>query len=215
MKTPRRGARNWLVIMVKEPVTGQVKTRLGADIGQAAATRFYRHTTIALATRLGFDPRWRTVLAVSPDAAIMSRVWPRHTHRIPQGRGDLGARMQRIPVGLPPGPVVIIGSDCPLVTRAHICQAFGALGDNDCVVGPASDGGYWLIGVRRPQRVRGIFDKVRWSTRFTYEDTLRNLHGLKVASIDVLYDVDTGKEYAALGNRVGRRILSPYGGIDL
>src|SRR5262245_15955402 len=57
-----------LVVMAKEPVAGRAKTRLGREIGVAAATRFARQATAALLQRVGYDPRWQTILAISPDA---------------------------------------------------------------------------------------------------------------------------------------------------
>src|SRR5512145_1433889 len=86
-----------LVIMAKAPVAGRVKTRLAAEAGLAAALRFARHRLAALVQRVGPDTRWDTTLAITPDRATLSRAWPRRGVRlIPQGGGDLGARMQRL-----------------------------------------------------------------------------------------------------------------------
>src|SRR5699024_5098145 len=107
-----------------------------------------RHQTARLLREVR-DPRWRLVLAVAPDrAALTSRAWPAHLPRIPQGRGDLGARMARILRRAGPGPVCVIGGDIPGVRCRYIAHAFKALGAHDAVFGPAPDGGYWLIGVR-------------------------------------------------------------------
>ena len=136
-----------LIVMVKEPRVGRVKTRLGADIGLVAATWWFRHQVARLLRSIGHDPRWQTVLAVAPDQAVASRAWPR-LERWPQGQGDLGVRMGRALDHAPPGPVVLIGADIPDVTPAAIARAFGMLGQYDVVFGPATDGGYWLIGAR-------------------------------------------------------------------
>ena len=112
--------RQTLVEMVKEPRPGRVKTRLGRGIGMVAAAWWFRHQVARLLRRVE-DPRWRLVLAVSPDTeGLASRVWPAHLPRMAQGRGDLGDRMGRIFRSLPPGRVCIIGADIPEIGRAHV-----------------------------------------------------------------------------------------------
>jgi len=184
-----------LVVMVKEPHPGRVKTRLGRDIGMVAAAWWFRHQVRRLLRRVE-DPRWHLVLAVSPDRAGMaSRVWPAHLPRVPQGRGDLGVRMARLFRHLPLGPVCIIGADIPGIERGHIARAFAALGDHDAVIGPAPDGGYWLIGLRRTAAVPArLFNGVRWSGATARDDTLASLAGQRVALVDMLRDVDTARD---------------------
>jgi glycosyltransferase A (GT-A) superfamily protein (DUF2064 family) len=85
-----------LIIMLKEPRAGRVKTRLGKDIGLTAAVWWFRHQVKRLLRRID-DPRWNVVLAVAPDrAGMLRRVWPAHFERIAQGQGDLGDRMARV-----------------------------------------------------------------------------------------------------------------------
>src|SRR5262245_26433561 len=131
-----------LVVMAKAPVAGQVKTRLARELGVATATRFSRHATAALLARVSVSRAWHTTLAIAPDTTVAWRVWPRRVTRVRQGRGDLGARMQRIMRKAPPGPVVIIGTDVPGIRPWHLAEAFRLLGRHDAVFGPASDGGY-------------------------------------------------------------------------
>jgi rSAM/selenodomain-associated transferase 1 len=186
-------SRAQLFIMVKEPHPGRVKTRLGRDIGMTAAAWWFRHQSGSLIRRLGRDPRWQTVLAVSPDhEGLASRVWPWHLPRWPQGAGNLGHRMGRIFRRAPKGPVVIIGADIPGITPALIARAFAALGNHDAVFGPAPDGGYWLIGLKRGARPvpPRIFDAVRWSSATALADTKASLGTAKIALIDTLRDVD-------------------------
>ena len=115
---------NQLVIMVKEPRAGRVKTRLGKDIGMVPAVWWYRHQANSLINRLQ-DPRWTLSLAITPNiAAFNSRFWPAHISRLGQGRGDLGQRMTNLLRHGPPGPVCIIGSDIPAISKKHINQAF-------------------------------------------------------------------------------------------
>ncbi|UWQ91301.1 TIGR04282 family arsenosugar biosynthesis glycosyltransferase [Rhodobacteraceae bacterium M382] len=181
-----------LVIMVKVPRPGRVKTRLGRDIGMDAAAWWFRHQSARLIRRLR-DPRWQIVLAVAPDVAGMaSKVWPADLHRIPQGNGDLGDRMGRILRSMPAGPVCIIGADIPGITRTHVARAFAALGDHDAVFGPAFDGGYWLVGAKRVAALpSGMFRNVRWSTPHALADTIATLPGRRIAQVDQLRDVDT------------------------
>lgn len=182
-----------LFIMVKEPRAGRVKTRLGRDIGMTRAAWWFRHQTRRLICRLGRDPRWQTVLAVSPDVeGMQSRIWPGDLPRWPQGQGDLGHRMGAIFRDAPKGPVVIIGADIPNITSSLIEKAFRALGDHDAVFGPSPDGGYWLIGLKRGARAvpAHLFKGVRWSTMHALADTKATLGNARVAIIDTLRDVD-------------------------
>ncbi len=197
-----------LVIMVKEPKAGRVKSRLARDVGAALAVRFYRDVMTSVVWRLGRDPRWQMILAVSPDVAIASRMIPAGVMRMAQGNGDLGQRLQHVTARAPAGPVVIIGTDIPSILPADIWAAFRALGTHDAVFGPASDGGYWLVGLKRRPKCPRIFDDVRWSTAFALGDTKANLCGLKCAEISVKDDVDDGRDLARLAHLTGRRIVA-------
>ena len=200
-------SQRWLVVMAKEPRCGAVKSRLAKDIGAVAATAFYRNALRNVAARLVRDPRWNTLVAVTPDTAIAAPVWPQAFGLIRQGQGDLGARMQGILDVLPPGPVVFIGSDVPEIAGEHIARAFAALGSNDAVIGPGDDGGYWLVGVRRTPIVPRVFTDVRWSSPHTLDDTMANLKGLRVATVDQLTDVDDGAAFRKLGQAAARVVL--------
>ncbi|MEO1537873.1 MAG: TIGR04282 family arsenosugar biosynthesis glycosyltransferase [Pseudomonadota bacterium] len=179
--------------MVKEPRPGRVKTRLGAEIGMTRAAWWYRHQVARLLRRLQ-DPRWTIVLAVAPDRdGLMSRVWPANVARLPQGDGDLGQRMARM-LRATPGPTVLIGSDIPGIAPQHIARAFRALGNAPSVVGPAPDGGFWLVGLRHPRNApKHLFGNVRWSHPETCADTLPTLPQ-PVALVDPLSDVDEAED---------------------
>lgn len=181
-----------LVIMVKEPHPGRVKTRLGRDIGLTNSAWWFRHQTRALLRRIE-DPRWDTLLAVSPDVEGMkSRIWPAHLPRVAQGRGNLGDRMARLMRGLPSGPVCIIGGDIPGITRSRIAEAFKALGAREAVFGPAPDGGYWLIGMKRAKPpAANILQNVRWSSEHALADSARSLGDASIVRVATLQDVDT------------------------
>jgi glycosyltransferase A (GT-A) superfamily protein (DUF2064 family) len=109
---------------------------------------------------------------------------------VKQGKGDLGQRLARVSAGLPRGPVLIIGSDVPGITKELVSEAFHLLGGHDAVVGPSSDGGYWAIGLRRRPRTINPFRDVRWSSPYALEDTLANLRGHSVAKLSSLDDID-------------------------
>ena len=182
-----------LVIFLKEPRPGRVKTRLGRDIGMVEAAWWFRHQAARLIRRLRRDRRWRTVLAVSPGReGLASRFWPAHLPRWPQGPGDLGDRMGRALRAMPPGPVIIIGADIPGLTTRHVAEGFRLLGRHDAVLGPAPDGGYWMIGLRRGGRAvpAGLFRGVRWSSPDALADTVASLAPLDVGFAATLRDID-------------------------
>ena len=189
---------NHLVVMAKAPRLGRVKRRLAAAVGDQAALAFYRRALAGLLRRVGRDPRWRCWLYVTPDRAMScGRLWPRGLPRRPQGQGDLGRRMARPFAELPPGAVVIVGSDIPGIARRHILEAFRQLGRHDAVLGPASDGGYWLIGLRRRPHTPRPFRGVRWSSPHALADTVAGFDARHtLALLEELEDVDDGTSYA-------------------
>jgi uncharacterized protein len=135
---------------------------------------------------------------VTPDRAVRHR-----PGAMAQGSGDLGVRMRRALAACPPGPKLLIGSDIPGLTAAHITAAFALLGRHDVVFGPASDGGYWLVGCRhRPPEFGPGFGEVRWSSPYALADTLVNLpKSLSVGFAATLDDVDDGAAYARVMRR--------------
>lgn len=186
---------NHLVAFVKAPRVGRVKSRLARDIGAVAAWQFYRTIMARVLRTLDGNDRWFRWLAITPDPTVAEAVlWPCGWRRMPQGPGDLGARMGRVMKTLPPGPVVIIGTDVPGIRPRHIAQAFHALGRHEAVFGPAADGGYWLVGLRRRPRCPEIFAGVQWSTQAALADTIANLPKTSVAMLETLQDIDTGAD---------------------
>jgi rSAM/selenodomain-associated transferase 1 len=185
-----------LIIMVKEPRLGAVKTRLARAIGLSAAARFYRTVSANLIRRLSADPRWRLVLAVAPDRAVASAAWPRGADRMSQGDGDIGERMLRLLLAGRAARTILIGSDIPGACPGHIAGAFKALGRSDIVFGPAEDGGFWLVGIRRGRCPAGLFRDVRWSSPHALADTLRTIGHGKAAFTATLSDVDDATAYA-------------------
>lgn len=177
--------------MSKAPRIGRTKTRLARDIGLVRAWGFHRQTLFKTARTLK-DRRWACWLCVTPDRVQFDlKQWPPGWTLIPQGQGDLGDRMLRPWLSLPPGPVVIVGSDIPGITTTHIAGAFEALGENDLVFGPATDGGYWLVGAKRRPHVINPFTNVRWSSEHALNDTIAGAPvGTKIGFVETLSDVD-------------------------
>lgn len=191
-----------LIVFARAPRLGGVKRRLAADIGRREALRFHCINTLSLTRRLGRDRRWRTMLAVTPEAWR----WPTHPARLVQRGHDLGVRMANALAAAPPGPAILVGSDIPGISAHHIARAFHALGVVDAVFGPARDGGYWLVGVRDKGLLRGMFRNVRWSSEHALADTIANLPaGRRYALVEVLEDIDDAQSW----RRWRERAISP------
>jgi uncharacterized protein len=196
-----------LVIMVKQPMAGRVKTRLAREIGTSAATRFYRATCRAVIARLAREPFWETILLVSPDSAVASAMLPGGLRRMAQGSGDLGVRMHRPMRVLPPGPVCLIGTDIPAIRAADVRRAFRQLGRNDAVFGPAEDGGFWLVGMRRRPRLANPYAAVPWSSPDTLATVEANLAGHSLDRTTRLFDVDSRADLALCRGHYGRFVV--------
>lgn len=191
-----------LVIFARAPQAGRVKRRLGAAIGMMEVARFYRRILTAQIERMVRDPRWTVWLFVTPDTERNHPTW----HLVPVSRrrqqceGDLGRRMKRPFETLPPGPVVLVGSDIPAMRAPHIARAFALLGQHDLVFGPARDGGFWLVGAKRLRPLpHTLFDKVLWSTPTVLSDTLASIPShVTTALADTLDDVDDADAFRKL-----------------
>jgi uncharacterized protein len=183
--------------MAKSPRMGFAKRRLGREIGDAKAMRLYRSCLSHAVLRLAADPRWRALLAIAPDTDAVGRSWrlPRGLRVLSQGADDLGQRMQRLFARPGSGPLIIVGSDIPALRPAHVARAFKLLGGSDAVFGPALDGGYWLVGLRRCPRVLAPFAGVRWSSAYALSDTLANLREKSITFAETLDDIDTAEAY--------------------
>ncbi len=190
--------RRHALAMARRPQAGRVKTRLAADLGERVALACYARSLRRTLRQLAAGRRWRAVVAATPAAdACRRRRWLRSLPALPQARGDIGRRMQAAIDGVPPGAVVVVGSDAPGLARRHIARAFRALRRCDAVIGPAADGGFWLLGVaawRRPARLFAA--GIRWSTPHALADTLRGLPpDWRVAMLEVLDDIDDGADF--------------------
>ncbi|MDB4951066.1 MAG: hypothetical protein JWM27_3715 [Gemmatimonadetes bacterium] len=185
-----------MLVFVRAPVRGAVKTRLAAAIGPDAALRVYRRLAEhAVAAALPLAPAARVHVHYTPhDARDAVAAWlGADAEYHPQAGGDLGDRLRAAfehAFAAGAGRVVVIGSDLPDLTADHLRRAFRLLVDAPAVLGPARDGGYWLLGLRRP--VPEVFDGIPWSTGEVFARTAERLHaaGMEPALLDELADVD-------------------------
>jgi rSAM/selenodomain-associated transferase 1 len=187
-----------LIIFVKAARPGAVKTRLASAIGPETACAAYRTLAEELFGRL--ESLSTVELRFSPDDAHQEIAgWQRRSWTTgPQGEGDLGRRLQRaFSDAFAQGAkyVAIIGSDCPAITAGDIQAAWTALQTNEIVIGPARDGGYWLVGLRELQP--SLFEGIEWSTDKVLEQTLQcaRQQNLRVALLRELRDVDTESDW--------------------
>ena len=194
-----------LAIFLKEPRLGRAKGRLARDVGYGEAWLFYRRLVRRVLPPLARDARWTTWLATTPDGwRGREPFWPFALPCLPQGPGDVGQRMLRVFRSLPPGPAITVGSDIPDLAPVHVARGFAALGRADVVLGPADDGGFWLIGLSQRARAIDPFAGVRWSSPRALSDTERALPaGFRLAQVDRLADVDDGLAYLRWRAQVG------------
>jgi rSAM/selenodomain-associated transferase 1 len=185
--------RRILGVLAKRPIPGLVKTRLAAETSSEWAARvaeaFLQDTLSRLAT-----VHAEKVLAYAPaDAADYFNRFAGY-HLRPQGPGDLGQRMAAFFADVhqgSPAHVVLVGSDSPTLPPALVEQAFGELERADLVIGPATDGGYYLVGCG--PRLPPIFDGIEWGSDRVLAQTIARLAdpAWRLALLPPWYDVDT------------------------
>ncbi len=189
-----------LLIFIKNPEPGKVKTRLAKSVGDAKALQIYqsllRHTR---QTALAVDARRH--LAYSNFIDTADKWSPTHFQKSVQQGDDLGARMlhgftEAFQTG---GPVVIIGSDCPGLEPPLLNQAFALLEKRDFVIGPALDGGYYLLGMRHLHPF--VFTDMVWSTDQVRQTTIDRIESrqLTYSLLPALSDVDHLEDWEAHG----------------
>lgn len=180
-----------LAIFARAPVLGRVKTRLAADVGEAAALAAYRELLALTLARL--SPRndeFRAELWVEGDSAEV-REWKRRMPVRRQPQGDLGERMA---AAFADGVGALVGCDIPRISAAYVRAALAALDESDLVLGPTEDGGYCLIAMNEPQPQ--VFADIPWSTGAVLTATLEAARGLDVVLLDTLWDVDVATDLA-------------------
>lgn len=183
-----------VVVFARAPAMGVGKSRLARDVGSVEAWRLYRNLSARTLWRLA-DPRWALEVAITPDRAEAGGAplgWPK-TARRRQGGGGLGVRLERVFAGAS-GPVAVVGTDAPEISRALIGAAFSAVRRSGAAVGPAEDGGFWLLALNARRARRLDLSGVRWSGPHALADTLERIG--PATRLPMLIDIDDGRDLA-------------------
>jgi len=195
-----------LIIFTRYPEPGHVKTRLIPALGEAGAARLQREMTVhtlQLARKLRrrhnieFEVRF-----AGGDEPCMQAEFGNDVCYIPQSDGNLGERLVAA-FGKEPSRTVVVGTDCPELSVKCVLEAYAALDNHDVVLGPATDGGYYLIGLDRP--FPELFQGIAWGTSCVSAQTQRIAadRGLSVALLPALSDIDRPEDLA-IWDRVRR-----------
>jgi uncharacterized protein len=178
-------------IFAKPPVPGEVKTRLIPALDAAGAAELAGAMLLDVWCIVELCPGVRPILATTEPGDFPVCISPEDIWL--QGDGDLGQRMERMfHRGLLEAPAVIaVGADSPALTAAHLRAALNGLKTDDVVVGPSSDGGFYLLALRRCQI--GLFSSLPWSSPETLQALKERIeeHCLSTAELERLFDVDT------------------------
>lgn len=174
-----------IAVFAKWPTPGRAKTRLIPALGRQGAARLHAalvEHTLAVVRDSGLPFTLRTTGAPPEDFAAWLGL---PDAAIDQGDGDLGARLARVPA-----PSLLIGSDAPDLSVAHLHAAADALSRCAAVIGPAADGGYWLLGLARP--MSHLFASMPWSTETVATETIARLaaDGIDPVILPTLHDCD-------------------------
>ncbi|PKG49988.1 TIGR04282 family arsenosugar biosynthesis glycosyltransferase [Olleya sp. 1-3] len=183
--------KNLIITFTRNPELGKVKTRLAKTIGEASALAIYikllEHTESVL-RNIDSDKAVYYSVKIRENDLWDSNIYQKHQ----QFGDDLGIRMQyAFKAGFDAGysKIVIVGSDLHDLQPKHITQAFDALDTNDVTIGPAEDGGYYLLGMKT--LYKDVFENKNWGTETVFDDTIKNLKNESVFLLEQLNDVDT------------------------
>ena len=183
--------KNLIITFTRNPELGKVKTRLAKTIGEASALAIYikllEHTESVL-RNINSDKAVYYSVKIRENDLWDSNIYQKHQ----QFGDDLGIRMQNaFKAGFDTGynKIVIVGSDLHDLQPKHITQAFEALDKNDVTIGPAEDGGYYLLGMKTLHK--DVFENKNWGTETVFDDTIKNLKNESVFLLEQLNDVDT------------------------
>lgn len=180
-----------LVIFARYPRPGEAKTRLIPALGEEGAARLYTRlldSTLASARASGLKAEIRITGGSREEFEALCGS---DLAFVPQGAGGLGERLARVAA-----PAIVIGSDAPALDAALLRGARDLLVNHEVVIGPATDGGYYLIGFARP--IPFAFDGIAWSTPAVLSETLDRLgeQGIEPAFLPVLSDIDRPEDLA-------------------
>lgn len=195
-----------VLVFQKNAILGKVKTRLASGMGELRALEIYRHLIQLTYSALeGVPvPVWTYFSDFIPESP-----YPSVEKCFVQEGQDLGERManafaRSFELGM--DKVVLIGTDCPMLQSQHLNQAFEALNHSDLVVGPATDGGYYLIGMNR--RADYLFEGITWSTSQVLSQTLNvaSQHGLTTTLLHELDDIDTQEDWQRYSSQFENKV---------
>lgn len=194
-----------LIVFVKNPIPGQVKTRIARTVGDDQAVAVYQHL---LRYTQGVVRSFKGQCVIYYGDFINPEDGWTGYQKYQQRGNDLGERMseafqEQFSVGAE--RVVIVGSDCFDITPEHLKQAFDALKTTDIVLGPAIDGGYYLLGMTQFQPF--LFENMPWSqsTLCQLTEAVIRQYGLTYSRLDRLMDIDEWTDYEAYLQRVASR----------
>lgn len=195
---------NTLIIFAREPADGQVKTRLLKALDAPTVTALYRQfvkEAIAAGRRADCAQKWIYYTGTEQEPVFLMSAAEGYFFRKQSGP-DLGGRMLRAFEDHAGRPVVIAGSDCPALCAGDIDEAFRRLNEHDLVLGPARDGGYYLIGARRPYAE--LFEGMAWGTDSVFDETVKRAReaGLKTALLPPKQDIDDPEDLRELSRRL-------------
>ena len=183
-----------LLIFAKAPVAGQCKSRLAANIGNQAAAELQAELIQRCVTEVGTESLCPTELWCAPDCRhhLFQTLAAEFSLALLQQQGaDLGQRMFHAMSRQQAEATIIIGTDCPVLSRDHIKSTLLALQqDNDAVLAPAEDGGYVLLGLRQVDP--RLFADIAWGTAGVYGQTVQACTslGYKLHELETLWDID-------------------------
>jgi uncharacterized protein len=204
MSSSARAKRQELVVFARYPQRGTVKTRLIPALGPEGAAALQHWMTLGLlieARQLRARRGTNVILYFAGGSAdAMRSLYGQDLAYVQQGDGDLGARLSRgVGQSFSRGAdaVIVVGTDCPALTHQILSDAFEAMTDHDVILGPATDGGYYLIGLRRLHAE--LFQNIAWGTDCVLDQTQRaaSALGLKVHLLETLSDVDRPEDLPA------------------
>jgi len=186
-----------LTIFTRYPEPGLTKTRLISALGEEGAADLQKKLTENTLEKIEHLVKTSTITPVicfeGGDLVTMQNWLGPHRFYKPQAQGDLGKKLKKSFGDAFSGGaqrVVAIGCDCPGLCREHVSRAFDALYFKDLVLGPATDGGYYLIGIKYP--LETLFEDIPWGTDKVFKKTvsLAQHHGLTIEILEELHDVD-------------------------
>jgi len=195
-----------ILLFIKAPLRGQVKSRLAAVLGQVAALELYRNFVLDILASIETSGIPCRVCYHPPESGETVKDWlGNHLRFMPQEGNDIGERMERAfrrVFAEGASRAVLIGSDIPDLTPEMLSDALVSLSESGAVIGPAKDGGYYLIGFRREMFFPDIFRGIAWSTDTVFRKTLQIFERAhqQVSVLPLWRDMDTVEDLKELMN---------------